>query len=100
MFVDAKLDIIHQKLLHRKNLNNYDKTQLYKNISLDYLELNNIDKSIEYSTDILNIDNSDEWIINHIIELYKLKQDWRNATEYLKILFNLKDNNLLICSST
>ena len=44
---------IHQNLLHRKNLNNYDKIQLYKNIALDYLKLNNIDKSIEYSSNVL-----------------------------------------------
>ena len=84
---------IHQNLLHRKSLNNYDKIQLYKNISLDYLGLDNIDKAIEYSINILQIDNSDEWVINHIIELYKLKQDWSNATEYLKKLFSIKQNS-------
>ena len=83
---------IHQNLLHRKNLNNYDKIQLYKNIALDYLKLDNIDKSIEYSSNILEIDKIDEWAINQIIELYKLKEDWENATEYLKILFKIKDN--------
>jgi len=83
---------IHQNLLHRKNLNNYDKIQLYKNISLDYLNLKNVDKSIEYSSKILEIDNSDEWAINNIIELYKIKEDWENATEYLKILFKIKDS--------
>ena len=83
---------IHQNLLHRKNLNNYDKIQLYKNIALDYLKLNNIDKSIEYSSKILQIDKVDEWAMNQIIELYKLNEDWENATEYLKILFKTKNN--------
>jgi len=83
---------IHQSLLHRKNLNNYDKIQLYKNLALDYLKLDNIDKSIEYSIDILKIDKLDEWAINQIIELYKLKEDWENATEYLKILFKIRNN--------
>ena len=83
---------IHQNLLHRRNLNNYDKIQLYKNIALDYLKLNNINKSIEYSTNILKIDKIDEWAINQIIDLYKIKDDWKNATEYLKTLFKIKDN--------
>ena len=83
---------IHQSLLHRKNLNNYDKIQLYKNLALDYLKLDNIDKSIEYSINILKIDKLDEWAINQIIELYKLKEDWENATEYLKILFKIRNN--------
>ena len=83
---------IHKNLLHRKNLNNYDKIQLYKNIALDYFELDNIDKSIEYSSNILQMDTLDEWSINHTIELYKLNQDWKNATEYLKTLFKIKNN--------
>ena len=83
---------IHQSLLHRKNLNNYDKIQLYKNLALDYLKLDNIDKSIEYSINILKIDKLDEWAINQIIELYKLKEDWKNAIEYLKILFKIRNN--------
>ena len=83
---------IHLNLLHRKNLDKYDKIQLYKNIALDYFKLDNIDKSIEYSSNILGIDSFDEWAINHIIELYKSKEDWKNATEYLKILFKIKNN--------
>ena len=83
---------IHQNLLHRKNLNKYDKIQLYKNISLDYYKLKNIDKSIEYSSMILEIDKFDEWGLNNLIELHKLKNDWENATKFLKIFFKSKNN--------
>ena len=56
------------------------------------MKLDNIDKSIEYSINILQIDKLDEWAISQIIDLYKIKEDWKNATEYLKILFKIKDN--------
>ncbi len=81
---------IHKNLMHRKTINSYDKIQLYKNIALDYLKLNDIDKSIEYSINILELDKINEWAINHIIELYKMKGDWDNAILYLKNLFKIK----------
>ena len=76
--------------MHRKGLNNYDKIELYKNISQDYFELKNIDKAIDNSKNILQIDNLNEWSISNIIELLKIKGDWEGAIDYLKNFFKVK----------
>ncbi len=81
---------IHKNLMHRKGLNNYDKIELYKNISQDYFELKNIDKAIDNSKNILQIDNLNEWSISNIIELLKIKGDWEGAIDYLKNYFKVK----------
>ena len=76
--------------MHRKGLNNYDKIELYKNISQDYYELKNIDKAIDNSKNILQIDSLNEWSISNIIELLKIKGDWEGAIDYLKNYFKVK----------
>jgi len=89
---------IHKNLIHRQNLNNYDKIQLYKNLSLDYYHLKSNKKSIEYAKLILDIEGFNEWSLKHLIKLCKESNDWENATEYLKILFkakNITDNEKL-----
>ena len=83
---------IHQPLLYRKDLNNYDKVELYKNISLDYYRMDNADQSINFAKKILTVEKFNEWSINHLIRLYKNIDDWANATEYLKMLFEISKN--------
>ena len=83
---------IHQPLLYRKDLNNYDKVELYKNISLDYYRMDNSDQSINFAKKILTVEKFNEWSINHLIRLYKNIDDWANATEYLKMLFEISKN--------
>ena len=41
---------------------------------------------------ILAIEKFNDWSINHLIKLYKQIDDWANATEYLKILFEMNNN--------
>ena len=82
---------IHQTLLYRKDMNNYDKVELYKNLSLDYYQMNNINQSINFAKKILTIEKFNDWSINHLIKLYKNIDDWSNATEYLKLLFEMKN---------
>ena len=71
---------IHQPLLYRKDINNYDKVEVYKNLSLDYYELDNIDQSIDLAKKILTIEKFNDWSINHLVKLYKSIDDWANAT--------------------
>ena len=60
---------VHQNLVHRKKINNYDKIQLYKNLSLDYHEMSNNKKSIEYAKSILDVEGYNEWSLKHLIKL-------------------------------
>ena len=83
---------IHQPLLYRKDLNNYDKVELYKNISLDYYRMEKIEQSIKFAKKILTIEKFNDWSINHLIRMYKNLNDWANAIEYLKILFEMTGN--------
>ena len=86
---------IHKNLLLRDNLNNYDLIHVYKNLSLDYYLLNDLEESISYCDKILEINKSSEWAIIQIIKLYKKLNDWKNAIKYLKMFFDVtgKINN-------
>ncbi len=79
---------IHKSLLFRKKLTSYELIELHKNLALNYYELNNSIKSIEESKIILDIEKDNEWAINHLISLYKKNNNWKEATEYLKLYFN------------
>lgn len=78
---------IHKSLLFRKKLTSYELIELHKNLALNYFELNNANKSIKESKTILDIENENEWAINHLIHLYKKENNWKEATEYLKLYF-------------
>tara|TARA_B100000029_G_scaffold256075_1_gene252837 strand:- start:811 stop:2028 length:1218 start_codon:yes stop_codon:yes gene_type:complete len=84
---------IHQNLLLRKNMNNYEKVQLYKNLAQDYYKLDNLEKSIEYCKLITNIENFNDWANKELINLFKQKNDWKNATNYLKIYLKTHNQN-------
>ena len=83
---------IHQPLLHRQDINNYDKVELYKNLSLDYYRMDNLEQSINFAKKVLTIEKFNEWSVNHLIKLYKSINDWSNATEFLKMLFEINNN--------
>ncbi|MBI45251.1 MAG: hypothetical protein CMG66_03695 [Candidatus Marinimicrobia bacterium] len=83
---------IHQSLIHRKDINNYDKVELYKNLSLDYYKMSNIDQSIHFAKKILILEKHNEWSINHLIKLCKLNDNWEDAAKYLKILFEINNH--------
>ena len=83
---------IHQPILYRKGINNYDKIELYKNLALDYYHIDDIEQSISFSKKILNIEKFNDWSLKHLIKLYKENNDWSNATGYLKILFKINNN--------
>ena len=90
---------IHKNVLIRKNLSPYELIELHKNLSKDYIKINNLKQSIEECLKILEIEKSNEWAITQIIRLYKLSDDWENAIKYLKLYFDItgkSDNHKLI----
>ena len=80
---------VHKNLLLRDNINNYDLLHIYKNLSLNYYLLNELEQSISFCDKILDINKSSEWAIIQIIKLYKKLNDWPNAIKYLKMLFEV-----------
>ena len=89
---------IHKSLNIRKNMSTYELIELYKNLSLNYLSLDNYNKSIEEAKKILEIEADNEWAIVHLISLYKKENNWKDATNYLKTYFDKigkRDNHKL-----
>ena len=76
---------VHKSLEIRKDLTNYERIELFKNISLDYKHLNKIDDAISESLQILKLEKHNEWALSHLIELYKLVDDWSSSKRYLQI---------------
>ena len=84
---------IHNNLLFRTDLSQYEKVELYKNLVFNYEELNNIIESINYCNKILEIDKNNDWAIKYIIKLYRNKDDWSNAIKYLNLYFKKNNKN-------
>ena len=59
-------------------------TTPYKNIVLDYYQLDNLIASLKELDTILNLDKSNEWAISYLIKIYCKMQDWSNAFKYLE----------------
>lgn len=86
---------MHKNLLIRKNITNYEMIELHKNLTLDYLKINNYKQSIIECKKILQYENKNEWAINQLILLSIKDKDWSQATQYLKVSFEIsgKINN-------
>ena len=82
---------VHKSLLLRKKMSSYELIELHKNLSLNYYSLENFRKSIEEAKNILKIENDNEWAIGHLILLYKKENNWKEATDYLKVYFDKLD---------
>ena len=76
---------VHKSLEIRKDLTSYERIELFKNISLDCKHLNKIDDAISESLQILKLEKHNEWALSHLIELYKLVDDWSSSKRYLQI---------------
>ena len=74
-------------------LNCRELIELHKNLSLNYYSLENFRKSIEEAKNILKIENDNEWAIGHLILLYKKENNWKEATDYLKVYFDKLDKD-------
>ena len=75
---------IHKGLTIRQNLSFYDKLELYKNISLDYFDLGEVEKAIEQASKILKLDSKNSWAISQQITYHIKLNNWEKATEYLE----------------
>ena len=75
---------VHKSLLIRKDLTNYERIELLKNISLDYKNLNRVDDAIQQSLDVLKLDKHNEWALSELVDLYKLIDDWNSSKKYLQ----------------
>jgi len=89
---------IHKNLLFRKDLSQYEKIELYKNLVFNFEKIKNNNESIKFCNKILEIDDKNEWALNYLIKLYRNQDDWKEAIDCLKLLFDLKkkdDKHLL-----
>jgi len=89
---------VHRSLLNRKNISNYELIEIHKNLSMDYLKISDVDKSIIECNSILKIENNNEWALHQLIILYRRNKDWEKAIEYLKAYFEKtgkRDDNKL-----
>ena len=75
---------IHKGLTIRQNLSFYDKLELYKNISLDYFDLGEMEKAIEQASKLLKLDSKNSWAISQQITYHIKLNNWEKATEYLE----------------
>jgi len=74
---------IHKNLTIRTKITTFEKIELHKNLSLDYLALNNLDDAITEAENILKLNRTSEWALSHLIDYFKKKEDWEKASEYL-----------------
>ena len=89
---------IHKSLLLRKRLSSHELIELHKNIALNYFSLDNFTRSILEAKKILAIEKDNDWAIRHLITLYKMENNWKESTEFLKLYFDKtgkKDNHKL-----
>ena len=76
---------VHKGITFRKNLTQYEKLELHKNLSLDFKAVNNIESAIVEVHNMLTLDKSNEWAVSQLIKLYREKDNWAKAGEYLEL---------------
>jgi lipopolysaccharide biosynthesis regulator YciM len=76
---------VHKGITFRKNLTQYEKLELHKNLSLDYKALSNVESAIIEAHNMLTLDKANEWAISQLIKLYRQKNNWAKAGEYLEL---------------
>ncbi|NOZ08255.1 MAG: tetratricopeptide repeat protein [FCB group bacterium] len=77
---------IHSSLIIRKNLTQYERIELYKNLALDHAKLGDLNAAIEKVHTILKYEKGNEWALTHLVKFYRENQDWAKAGEYLALL--------------
>ena len=74
---------IHKNLKIRSKITTFEKIELHKNLSLNFIALNKVDEAIDEVKKILSINPSNEWALTNLINCYKKKEDWERASNYL-----------------
>ena len=74
---------IHHSIAMRKDISEYEKIELHKNISLDYYALGDMVHAIDECLYILKVDKNNEWAISQLIKYFIQSEQWENASIYL-----------------
>ena len=74
---------IHHSISMRKDISDYEKIELHKNISLDHYDLKDIVHAIDECLFILKIDKTNEWAISQLIKYFIQSEKWDDASIYL-----------------
>ena len=72
---------IHSSIKLRRHLTLVEKIELYKNLTLDYYNLNDIHSAIKQCNAILNLEKNNDWAISNLIKFYREISDWKNAVK-------------------
>ena len=84
---------IHHSISMRKDISNYEKIELHKNISLDYYELGDLVHAIDECLFIMKIDKNNDWAISQLIKYFIQGERWEEASRYLIKYNKIKKNN-------
>ncbi len=74
---------LHESLLARNDLADYELFELYKNLALDYEQLGNHAKAVEWCKALLKLDKRNTWALRHLVKFYGKQTDWISAGKYL-----------------
>ena len=80
---------IHRGLNLRKGLTHYERIELYKNLSLDYYKMGDLENAKLHSLDVLKIEKTNEWALSQLVKYSREMNDWLKAGEYLDKLQQL-----------
>jgi lipopolysaccharide biosynthesis regulator YciM len=75
---------IHRGLSHRKNLSQYEKVEMYKNLAMDFYKTGKVNAAIRELQTLLKIERHNEWAHSQLAIFYRTQQDWKNAGKYLE----------------
>ncbi len=76
---------LHESLLARPALTNYEQIELLKHLALDHLELGQYERAVERALSILKVEKRDTWALRHLVTFYRKQGDWAAAGKYLAL---------------
>lgn len=82
---------IHKDLLLRAKLSANEKNEIKYNLSVDYIQSGNEDKSMVYIEDIKGDKKYGPVLVNHLLDIYERNNDWDKAFETIKSQEFFKD---------
>lgn len=84
---------IHQSLTARPKLTPSQKIDIYSSLAKDYYNLKQLDNAEEKANQVYNLDKKNQWTIKFLINLSEERESWDNASNYLKRLEKLTNEN-------
>ncbi|MCH8287477.1 MAG: tetratricopeptide repeat protein [Candidatus Marinimicrobia bacterium] len=77
---------VHQALLIRKGLTNFQKLNIRKSLVLDHRNLRGWDNAVNFSKEIIELERNNLWAREQILEIYKEMGDWDGAVDAAKAI--------------